>query len=160
MPVTLQFCFTHFETHVQMLAQSGSRHLSAAAPCLERINPLSSNLFCFQNKLMRIDAYQRLCSLRVRLLSMARFNYSFCSILLPLPGSAILSLFRRVWPRKRCCFEDACAGGMYLVRATTGRQQYAHASQNVLLKGFSSLLAAAFQVGTYEYRRAGAFSSY
>ena len=39
MPVTLQFCFTLFETHVQMLAQSGSRHLSAAAPCLERKNP-------------------------------------------------------------------------------------------------------------------------
>ena len=55
MPVTLQFCFRHFKSHVQMLAQSGSRHLSAAAPCLERINPLSSNLFCFQ--LMRIDAY-------------------------------------------------------------------------------------------------------
>ena len=79
MPVTLQFCFTHFETHVQMLAQSGSRHLSAAAPCLERIHPLSSNLFCFQ--LMRIDAYPRLCSLRVRLLSVARFNYSLPSLL-------------------------------------------------------------------------------
>ena len=32
MPVNLQFCFTHFETHVQMLEQSGSRHLSAAVP--------------------------------------------------------------------------------------------------------------------------------
>ena len=31
MPVTLQLSFTHFETHVQMLAQSGSRHLNAAA---------------------------------------------------------------------------------------------------------------------------------
>ena len=33
--------------------------LDAAARCLERINPLLSNLFCFQ--LMRIDAYPRLC---------------------------------------------------------------------------------------------------
>ena len=57
----------------QMLAQSCSRHLSPAAPRLERINPLSRNLFCFQ--LIRVDAYPRLSSLRVRLLSMARFNY-------------------------------------------------------------------------------------
>ena len=78
-PVTVRFCFTHFETHVQMLAQSGGRHLSAAPQCLGRRNPLSSNLFGFQ--LIRIDAYPRFCPLRVRLLSMAKFNYSFPSAL-------------------------------------------------------------------------------
>ena len=85
MPITLYFCF---KTHVQVLAQTGNRHLSAAAPCLERINPLSRNLFCFL--LMRVDAYPRLCSLLKRLLSMARFNYSLLSLVSLNSGSAIL----------------------------------------------------------------------
>ena len=55
MPVTLQLSSTCFESHVQLLAQSGCRDLIAAPQCLERINPLSSTLFCFL--LMRIDAY-------------------------------------------------------------------------------------------------------
>ena len=79
MPVTVQFSFTHFETHVQMLPQSGSCHLNAAALCLERKTPVSSNLFGFQ--LMRVDAYPRLGFLRVRLLSLARFDYFLPSLL-------------------------------------------------------------------------------
>ena len=81
----------------------------AAAQCLERINLLSSNLFCFQ--LMRIDAYPRLCILRVWLLSMARFNYSLPSHF-SLPGSAILFLFRCRWPRNiaalKTLAQEAC----------------------------------------------------
>ena len=96
MPVTVHFSFTHFETHVQMLPQSGSCHLNAAAPCLERKTPVSSNLFCSQ--LMRIDAYPRHCSLRVRLLCFARFSYFLRSLVSPFSGSAILFLFRCLWP--------------------------------------------------------------
>ena len=76
MPVTVQFSF---ETHVQMLPQSGSCHLNAAALCLERKTPVSSNLFGFQ--LMRVGAYPRLGFLRVRLLSLARFDYFLPSLL-------------------------------------------------------------------------------
>ena len=122
LPVSLQFCFTHFETHAEMLAQSGGRHLKAAATCLERINPLSSNLFCTQQ--MRIDAYPRLCFLRVRLLSMARLN-NYLPFYIPLPGSAILFCLEGLC-QKSYCFEHACAGGPYVVKATNGRQQYAH----------------------------------
>ena len=96
-PVSLQFRLTHFETHVQMPAQSGSRYLRAAASCLKRITPVSSKLFCSQ--LMRIDAYPRHCSLRVRLLCFARFSYFLRSLVSPFSGSAILFLFRCLWPR-------------------------------------------------------------